>query len=205
MPAAIPRRVARWPASCFVYGGREFVRGFARRCTVDVHAIGTASSTLTFLKYESGAARVGKLVAMHVEVARTLEDETDGSKEGEPRSSIGWDELHWDARGKVSSIMVGGHMTNVIPQEGRWYAYRGNRELYQVINVDDNDRVIYFQDSRGDIDEVDFDEWSAMDLELLTDLEELDQFGEDEQDEYRPDDYRSDYGPARPDAQAARR
>ena len=96
--------------------------------------------------------------------------------------------------------MVGGHMINVIPQEGRWYAYRGNRELYQVINVDDSDRVIYFQDSRGDIDEVDFDEWSAMDLELLTDLEELDQIGEDEQDDYRPD-----YAPARHQVQAGRR
>ena len=85
------------------------------------------------------------------------------------------------------SRIVGGHMTNVIPQEGRWYAYRGNRELYQVINVDDADRVIYFQDSRGDIDEVDFDEWFAMDLELLTDLEELDHLSEDEQDDYRPE------------------
>ena len=100
----------------------------------------------------------------------------------------------------VGSSMVGGHMINVIPQEGRWYAYRGNRELYQVINVDDSDRVIYFQDSRGDIDEVDFDEWSAMDLELLTDLEELDQIGEDEQDDYRPD-----YAPARHQVQVGRR
>ncbi len=85
---------------------------------------------------------------------------------------------------------VGGHMNNVIPQEGRWYSYRGSRELYQVINVDDSDRVIYFQDTRGDIDEVDFDEWYAMDLELLTDLDELEQFADDE------DDYRSeaDYG-----------
>jgi hypothetical protein len=78
-------------------------------------------------------------------------------------------------------------MNNVIPQEGRWYSYRGNRELYQVINVDDADRVIYFQDMRGDIDEVDFDEWSAMDLELLTDLDDLEQFAEDEQEDYRPE------------------
>lgn len=82
--------------------------------------------------------------------------------------------------------IVGGHMSNVIPQEGRWYSYRGNRELYQVINVDDADRVIYFQDTRGDIDEVDFDEWFAMDLELLTDLEELEQYSDDEE-EYRPE------------------
>ena len=80
-------------------------------------------------------------------------------------------------------------MNNVIPQEGRWYSYRGNSELYQVINVDDADRVIYFQDMRGDIDEVDFDEWAAMDLELLSDLDELEQFAEDE------DDYRQETPP----------
>jgi hypothetical protein len=78
-------------------------------------------------------------------------------------------------------------MNNVIPQEGRWYSYRGSRELYQVINVDDSDRVIYFQDTRGDIDEVDFDEWYAMDLELLTDLDELEQFDDDDQDDHRPE------------------
>ncbi|NLG76039.1 MAG: hypothetical protein GX535_07360 [Xanthomonadaceae bacterium] len=92
-------------------------------------------------------------------------------------------------------------MNNVIPQEGRWYSYRGSRELYQVINIDDADRVIYFQDSRGDIDEVDFDEWYAMDLELLTDLDELQQFDEDD------DDYLSepDFNRMRAQQQAQRR
>jgi hypothetical protein len=75
---------------------------------------------------------------------------------------------------------VGVIMNNVIPQEGRWYSYRGNRELYQVINIDDSDRVIYFQDLRGDIDEVDFDEWYAMDLELLNDLQELEEMYDDD-------------------------
>lgn len=73
-------------------------------------------------------------------------------------------------------------MYNVIPQEGCWYAYRGSRELYQVINIDDVDRVIYFQDTRGDIDEVDFDEWYAMDLELLTDLGDFEQFADDDEE-----------------------
>ncbi len=92
-------------------------------------------------------------------------------------------------------------MNNVIPQEGRWYSYRGSRELYQVINIDDSDRVIYFQDSRGDIDEVDFDEWYSMDLELLTDLNELEGFEEDE-DDFRSE---SDFGRAHTQQQAHRR
>src|SRR5690606_5073279 len=102
---------------------------------------------------------------------------------------------------RVGGVHIG-HMNNVIPQEGRWYSYRGSRELYQVINIDDADRVIYFQDSRGDIDEVDFDEWYAMDLaELLTDLDELQQFDEDD------DDYLSepDFNRMRAQQQAQRR
>jgi hypothetical protein len=81
-----------------------------------------------------------------------------------------------------SAAVEADDMNNLIPQEGRWYAYRGSRELYQVINVDDADRVIYFQDTSGDIDEVDFDEWYEMDLELLTDVEELDRFVDEEDD-----------------------
>lgn len=92
-------------------------------------------------------------------------------------------------------------MNNVIPQEGRWYSYRGSRELYQVINIDDSDRVIYFQDSRGDIDEVDFDEWYAMDLELLTDLNELEQL-DDEEEDFRSE---SDFGRTHTQQQAHRR
>lgn len=77
-------------------------------------------------------------------------------------------------------MRVGVIMNNVIPQEGRWYSYRGNRELYQVINIDEPDRVIYFQDLRGDIDEVDFDEWFAMDLEPINGLEELERIYDEE-------------------------
>ena len=75
-------------------------------------------------------------------------------------------------------------MINVIPREGRWYAYRGSREMYQVINVDDSDRVIYFQDTHGDIDEVDFDEWYSMDLELLNDMDELRAMMLDDDEDY---------------------
>nr|MBO2489968.1 hypothetical protein [Gammaproteobacteria bacterium] len=82
-------------------------------------------------------------------------------------------------------------MNNVIPEEGRWYAYRGSRELYQVINIDDADRVIYFQDTHGDIDEVDFDEWYAMDLEPLSDLDELEQLGDDDDEPHADVEHRS--------------
>jgi hypothetical protein len=77
---------------------------------------------------------------------------------------------------------AGGTMSNDIPQEGRWYSYRRSREAYQVINVDTADRVIYFQDLRGDIDEADFDEWFAMELQPLNDLASLDSYLEDDED-----------------------
>jgi hypothetical protein len=80
-------------------------------------------------------------------------------------------------------------MSNEIPQEGRWYAYQRSREAYQVINVDTADRVIYFQDLHGDIDELDFEEWFAMELQPLTDPKLLDGYlleDEDESDYWQP-------------------
>jgi hypothetical protein len=58
-------------------------------------------------------------------------------------------------------------MKSIEPQEGAWYTYDGRQQPFQVINVDSSDRVVYFQDMLGDIDELDFDEWYAMNVRLI--------------------------------------
>ena len=57
-------------------------------------------------------------------------------------------------------------MSNVIAREGQWYTHRFSNEIFCVIGVDDAHGVIDVRDSYGDIDEVDFEEWETMDLEL---------------------------------------
>lgn len=57
-------------------------------------------------------------------------------------------------------------MSHVEAREGQWYAHRSNHETFCVIAVDEVHGVIDIRDGYGDVDEVDFDEWETMDLEL---------------------------------------
>lgn len=57
-------------------------------------------------------------------------------------------------------------MSNVEAREGQWYLRRVNDETFCVIAVDEAHGVIDILDGYGDIDEVGFDEWELMDLEL---------------------------------------
>lgn len=57
-------------------------------------------------------------------------------------------------------------MSNVEAREGQWYLHRVSQETFCVIAVDEAHGVIDIRDGYGDIDEVGFDEWEIMDLEL---------------------------------------
>jgi hypothetical protein len=87
-------------------------------------------------------------------------------------------------------------MNAIEPQEGAWYTYDGRRQPFQVINVDSSERVVYFQDMLGDIDELDFDEWYSMDMKLIPPPQSWDL--DEEYDDVR--EYR-DYTEQRPQAQ----
>ena len=64
------------------------------------------------------------------------------------------------------SKQAGVAMSNVEAREGQWYSHRDSHETFCVIAVDEVHGVIDVRDGYGDIDEVDFDEWETMDLEL---------------------------------------
>ncbi len=78
-------------------------------------------------------------------------------------------------------------MNTIEPQEGAWYTYEGRQQPFQVINVDSSERVVYFQDMLGDIDELDFGEWYSMEMKLIPPPEtwELDEDYEEEVRDYR--------------------
>lgn len=57
-------------------------------------------------------------------------------------------------------------MSNIEAREGQWYRHRANHEMFCVIAVDEAQSVIDIRDGYGDVDELDFDEWDVMDLEL---------------------------------------
>ncbi len=76
-------------------------------------------------------------------------------------------------------------MRNIKACEGQWYADRSSNDVFCVIAIDDSDGWIDVRDLYGDIDEFDFDEWEAMDLELCSSPEEWnrDRPEEDESDD----------------------
>jgi hypothetical protein len=88
-------------------------------------------------------------------------------------------------------------MNAIEPQEGAWYTYDGRQQPFQVINVDSSERVVYFQDMLGDIDELDFDEWYSMNMKLIPAPQdwELEEDYEEDVREYR------DYTEQRPQVQ----
>jgi hypothetical protein len=90
-------------------------------------------------------------------------------------------------------------MKSVEPQEGAWYTYDGRQQPFQVINVDNSDRVVYFQDMLGDIDELDFDEWYSMSVRLIPPPQswEIEEDFDEDVREYR------DYTEQRPNAQSS--
>jgi hypothetical protein len=65
-------------------------------------------------------------------------------------------------------------MNTLQPHEGQWYAVRDNGQIFCVINVDADDEIIDIQDFEGAIDEIDFEEWEGLDLEMAAEPEDED-------------------------------
>jgi hypothetical protein len=58
------------------------------------------------------------------------------------------------------------HMNSPKVIEGQWYADAQRHDWFCVIAVDEQEGLIDVRDGHGEIDELDFDEWEAMGLEL---------------------------------------
>ncbi len=52
------------------------------------------------------------------------------------------------------------------PIEGNWYYDTERRRDFTVVTVDEEEEVIEIQYQDGDLEELDFDEWAELDLEL---------------------------------------
>jgi hypothetical protein len=49
---------------------------------------------------------------------------------------------------------------------GHWYLDRDKHDFLCVIGVHEEERIVDIRDEYGDVDEIDFEEWEAMDLVL---------------------------------------
>ena len=101
------------------------------------------------------------------------------------------------------------------PVPGQWYESLDDEEVFQVLSVDEDAELVELQYEDGDVEEIDYETWQELDLELAEepegwsasededdDEEELeaeddedDDWDDDEEDDDEDDDYgdRDDY------------
>ena len=76
------------------------------------------------------------------------------------------------------------------PVPGQWYESLEDEETFQVLSVDEDSELIELQYEDGDVEEIDYETWQELDLELTEEPEGW--TGSDEEDEEDEDDFDED-------------
>jgi len=80
------------------------------------------------------------------------------------------------------------------PVPGQWYESLEDEETFQVLSVDEDSELIELQYEDGDVEEIDYETWQELDLELAEEpegwsgSEDEDDEDEDYDDEDEDDD-----------------
>lgn len=69
------------------------------------------------------------------------------------------------------------------PVAGKWYRDLEEEESFQVLSVDEDQELVEIQHLDGDIEEIDLDTWSEMDVEPTEEPEGWSGSGDDDIDE----------------------
>jgi hypothetical protein len=69
------------------------------------------------------------------------------------------------------------------PVAGQWYRDLEADETFQVLSVDEDEELIEIQHLDGDVEEIDLDAWTEMDVELTEEPEGWSGSGDDEDEE----------------------
>ena len=69
------------------------------------------------------------------------------------------------------------------PVPGKWYENLEDGEVFQVLSVDEDSELIELQYEDGDVEEVDYETWQELDLDLTEEPEGWTGADEDEDDE----------------------
>ena len=78
------------------------------------------------------------------------------------------------------------------PVKGQWYDNLEDDDSFQVLSIDEDAELIEIQYVDGDIEELDFETWHELDLELAEEPEGW--AGSDEEDDQDEDDDDDDDG-----------
>ena len=83
------------------------------------------------------------------------------------------------------------------PVRGQWYENLEDDDLFQVLSIDEDAELIEIQYVDGDIEEIDYETWKELDLELTQEPEgwagsDVDEVDEDEEDDWDEDEDEED-------------
>ena len=79
------------------------------------------------------------------------------------------------------------------PVPGKWYENLEEDDSFKVLSVDEDAELVEIQYEDGDIEEIDYETWKELDLELTDEPEgwtddDLDEDEEDDEDDWDEDD-----------------
>jgi hypothetical protein len=78
------------------------------------------------------------------------------------------------------------------PVPGQWYESLEDEETFQVLSIDEDSELIELQYEDGDVEEIDYETWQELDLDLTEEPEGWsgsdDDDGDDEEEEDDDDD-----------------
>lgn len=74
------------------------------------------------------------------------------------------------------------------PVPGQWYESLEDEETFQVLSVDEDSELIELQYEDGDVEEIDYETWQELDLDLTDQPEGWSAADDDEEDEDEIDD-----------------
>jgi len=91
------------------------------------------------------------------------------------------------------------------PVPGQWYESLEDEETFQVLSIDEDSELIELQYEDGDVEEIDYETWQELDLDLTEepegwsgseddDEDDEDDDWDDDDDEDDEDDDDEDYG-----------
>ena len=77
-----------------------------------------------------------------------------------------------------------------IPVPGQWYESLEDEETFQVLSIDEDAELIELQYEDGDVEEIDYETWQELDLDLTEEPEGWS--GPDDEDDDDEDDWDDD-------------
>jgi hypothetical protein len=74
------------------------------------------------------------------------------------------------------------------PVPGQWYESLEDEEVFQVLSIDEDSELIELQYEDGDVEEIDYETWQELDLDLTEEPEGWSGSDDDDKDDEEEDD-----------------